>query len=68
MSGKAVNSEQVRVYMKTREAGKRQVRRTAKDNHARPTIKTYSFQYVAIVLGMIFYCRLPNETSKSSNQ
>ncbi len=30
MSGKAVNSEQVRVYMKTREAGKRQVTAAAK--------------------------------------
>jgi REP element-mobilizing transposase RayT len=35
------------------------LRQTAKDNHARPTIKIYSFQYVTIILGMIFYCRLP---------
>jgi hypothetical protein len=35
------------------------VRIKAKDNHARPTIKTYTFQAVTTILGMIFYCRLP---------
>jgi hypothetical protein len=44
-----------------RRAYQLKLRRTVKDNHARPTIKTYSFQYVTIILGMIFYCRLPND-------